>query len=400
MDADGRDVENGIEISSVEQDAEEAILEEMACATRLLGVGLPIVQANILSPSGISKIQKVPALLRQNPNFASFCSPEMMSFGPMHHHRQNGDLQLGQQFKYLWAFRYITQFACSRGRQVEDSKRFLYETVTQHIQLLRDMFSEDVTKGYNDKELAQMLFVDGCALLYFMKNVDDSELVMLKFDQLWCIWKDIILLENQLPAKLLYLLIGSQSREEVKVRFLWCPGICVRIVISSIEKVFPGPFLKIKNKIESLFPKIYWNSYKNIGDLKKAGIQVKVSQTDEWKWLDISFTSNLFRGHLMLPRIVINDLTRYLYHNLIAYEMCPDFRHGFEFYSFFSLMDSFIDDAEDVKELREAGVLENSLGNDEEVAKFFNELGHVLLNKISTTIINMLKSSGKSKSIA
>ncbi|XP_072064182.1 uncharacterized protein [Arachis hypogaea] len=353
MDADGRDVENGIEISSVEQDAEEAILEEMACATRLLGVGLPIVQANILSPSGISKIQKVPALLRQNPNFASFCSPEMMSFGPMHHHRQNGDLQLGQQFKYLWAFRYITQFACSRGRQVEDSKRFLYETVTQHIQLLRDMFSEDVTKGYNDKELAQMLFVDGCALLYFMKNVDDSELVMLKFDQLWCIWKDIILLENQLPAKLLYLLIGDSP---------------VR--------------------------------YKNIGDLKKAGIQVKVSQTDEWKWLDISFTSNLFRGHLMLPRIVINDLTRYLYHNLIAYEMCPDFRHGFEFYSFFSLMDSFIDDAEDVKELREAGVLENSLGNDEEVAKFFNELGHVLLNKISTTIINMLKSSGKSKSIA
>ncbi|QHO52636.1 Putative UPF0481 protein [Arachis hypogaea] len=374
MDADGRDVENGIEISSVEQDAEEAILEEMACATRLLGVGLPIVQANILSPSGISKIQKVPALLRQNPNFASFCSPEMMSFGPMHHHRQNGDLQLGQQFKYLWAFRYITQFACSRGRQVEDSKRFLYETVTQHIQLLRDMFSEDVTKGYNDKELAQMLFVDGCALLYFMKNVDDSELVMLKFDQLWCIWKDIILLENQLPAKLLYLLIGDSP--------------------------------SIPRRGKGTVPVVSWNlcAYcyfiNRKGDLKKAGIQVKVSQTDEWKWLDISFTSNLFRGHLMLPRIVINDLTRYLYHNLIAYEMCPDFRHGFEFYSFFSLMDSFIDDAEDVKELREAGVLENSLGNDEEVAKFFNELGHVLLNKISTTIINMLKSSGKSKSIA
>ncbi|XLS47182.1 hypothetical protein HN51_021540 [Arachis hypogaea] len=389
MDADGRDVENGIEISSVEQDAEEAILEEMACATRLLGVGLPIVQANILSPSGISKIQKVPALLRQNPNFASFCSPEMMSFGPMHHHRQNGDLQLGQQFKYLWAFRYITQFACSRGRQVEDSKRFLYETVTQHIQLLRDMFSEDVTKGYNDKELAQMLFVDGCALLYFMKNVDDSELVMLKFDQLWCIWKDIILLENQLPAKLLYLLIGDSpvrrdDDSEVPTHILDC-----------IRSYYSYKGSQSREEV-----KIYWNSYKNIGDLKKAGIQVKVSQTDEWKWLDISFTSNLFRGHLMLPRIVINDLTRYLYHNLIAYEMCPDFRHGFEFYSFFSLMDSFIDDAEDVKELREAGVLENSLGNDEEVAKFFNELGHVLLNKISTTIINMLKSSGKSKSIA
>ncbi|KAL4393598.1 hypothetical protein S245_004208 [Arachis hypogaea] len=140
-------------------------------------------------------------------------------------------------------------------------------------------------------------------------------------------------------------------------------------------------------------------SYKNIGDLKEAGIQVKVSQTDEWKWLDISFISNLFRGQLMLPQIVINDLTRSLYHNLIAYEMCPNFLHRFEFCFFFSLMDSFIDDAEDVKELREAGVLQNSLGNDEEVAKFFNELGHVVPSKDLTTIINMVKSSGKSKSI-
>ncbi|XLR53310.1 hypothetical protein S83_003982, partial [Arachis hypogaea] len=130
-------------------------------------------------------------------------------------------------------------------------------------------------------------------------------------------------------------------------------------------------------------------SYKNIGDLKEAGIQVKVSQTDEWKWLDISFISNLFRGQLMLPQIVINDLTRSLYHNLIAYEMCPNFLHRFEFCFFFSLMDSFIDDAEDVKELREAGVLQNSLGNDEEVAKFFNELGHVVPSKDLTTIINM-----------
>ncbi|XLU44818.1 hypothetical protein S245_039632, partial [Arachis hypogaea] len=58
-----------------------------------------------------SKIQKVPAFLREKSNFSRYCSPRMISLGPIHHREQNGDLQLGQQFKYLWAFRYIEQFA-------------------------------------------------------------------------------------------------------------------------------------------------------------------------------------------------------------------------------------------------------------------------------------------------
>ncbi|QHO47262.1 hypothetical protein HN51_016651 [Arachis hypogaea] len=45
-------------------------------------------------------------------------------------------------------------------------------------------------------------------------------------------------------------------------------------------------------------------------------------------------------------------------------------------------MHSLIDDAEDVKELRLAGVFQNLLGSDEELAKFFNELGHDLPTKL------------------
>ncbi|KAL4393601.1 hypothetical protein AHAS_Ahas02G0068300 [Arachis hypogaea] len=175
-------------------------------------------------------------------------------------------------------------------QDTEDAKVFLYGTVTQHLQELRNLFSsKDVTEGYNNEELVQMLVVDGCALLYFMCNINDRnpKPLMLKFDQLWCIWREIILLENQLSAKLLNLHTGT----------------------------------------------------------------------------------------------VINDLTPYLYHNLIAYEMCPAFNHDFEFFSYFSLMDSLIDDAEDVKDLRAAGVLQNLLGSDEDVAKLFNELGHVLSHK-------------------
>ncbi|MED6169182.1 hypothetical protein PIB30_019115 [Stylosanthes scabra] len=409
-----RDVENDIEFFSVESsDAEEPTSrtnmnypEEMARATRLLGVELPIIlEANIQGPSSSrSKIQKVPALLLQDSNFTRYCSPKMISFGPIHHRRQTDDLQLGQQFKCLWAFRYIEQFA-----SIEESV---------------------------DEELTQMLFVDGCALLYFMDNIDDQhpESLMLKLDQLLYIWRDVILLENQLPVKLLDLLITGAHGHDNNLKslmfnflFMGLPKKNKELAMLQGEDVKDPTHLldyirsyffyagKSQSKVDTKkkskgeenmtyryscapsfllllrtlfagkisFQEVdhYWHRYKNIGDLRKAGIRVKASKT-EWRWGNISFTSNLFSGKLMLPGIVIDDTTPYFYHNLVAYEMCPDFHNNFEFCSYFSLMDSFIDDAEDVKELRAAGILQNLLGNDEEVAKLFNELGNVLPSKL------------------
>ena len=43
--------------------------------------------------------------------------------------------------------------------------------------------------------------------------------------------------------------------------------------------------------------------------------------------------------------------------------------------SYISFLDSLINEANDVKLLRKAGVLYNFLGSDEEVAKLFNEIG-------------------------
>ncbi|XLT46281.1 hypothetical protein HN873_038885 [Arachis hypogaea] len=339
MDADGRNVENGIEISVVEP---KGILEEMSQATRLLGVQLPTLEIKIQRPSHRSKIQKVPAFLREKSNFSRYCSPRMISLGPIHHREQNGDLQLGQQFKYLWAFRYIEQFARTSGRKdTEDAKVFLYGTVTQHLQELRNLFSKDVTEGYNNEELVQMLVVDGCALLYFMCKIDDrdSRPLMLKFDQLWCIWREIILLENQLPAKLLNLLTGGSRFQlnRILFRFLsMClpkkkqdlvtfsqrydednvPTHLLDYILSyytdyilsyyTYEETVFRPFFNIKKAFRSLFPEAdYWHRYKNIGILKKR----------------------------------------------------------------------------DVKDLRAAGVLQNLLGSDEDMAKLFNELGHVLPHK-------------------
>ncbi|MBA0654804.1 hypothetical protein Goklo_021735 [Gossypium klotzschianum] len=54
--------------------------------------------------------------------------------------------------------------------------------------------------------------------------------------------------------------------------------------------------------------------------------------------------------------------------------MCPDFHNDFTVTSYMCFLDLLIDEAEDVKDLRDAGILYNRLGSDEEVAKLFNKM--------------------------
>ncbi|PPD79262.1 hypothetical protein GOBAR_DD23811 [Gossypium barbadense] len=66
--------------------------------------------------------------------------------------------------------------------------------------------------------------------------------------------------------------------------------------------------------------------------------------------------------------------------NLIAYEMCPDFyNNNFTVTSYMGFLDSLIDEAEDVKELRHSGILYNRLGSDKEVAKLIKKMNMVLV---------------------
>jgi hypothetical protein len=113
-------------------------------------------------------------------------------------------------------------------------------------------------------------------------------------------------------------------------------------------------------------------TFRNVQDLKAAGIKFESSGTRNP--MDINYSEGLLFAKLTLPEIVVNNMTAPVFHNLIAYEMCPDFDNNYEICSFASFMDRIIDYPEDVKELRSKGILINRLGSDEEVANFFNIL--------------------------
>lgn len=104
--------------------------------------------------------------------------------------------------------------------------------------------------------------------------------------------------------------------------------------------------------------------------MKAAGIKVKRINSN--CPIDITFSSGFFSGELKIPDIVVDDTIAPTYLNLLAYEACPDFANKYEISSYVELLDSLIDHADDVKELRDAGVLHNGLGSDDDVATLFN----------------------------
>ncbi|KAI5388344.1 hypothetical protein KIW84_074148 [Lathyrus oleraceus] len=107
----------------------------------------------------------------------------------------------------------------------------------------------------------------------------------------------------------------------------------------------------------------------NIQELKSNGIRIKSSESSI---IDMSFSHRWLIGELTLPEIVLDDLTISIFLNLIAYEMCPDFRNDYGISTFLAFINSLIRVPEDVKDLRLAGILFSNYGTDDELIKLFH----------------------------
>ncbi|KAA8517210.1 hypothetical protein F0562_017538 [Nyssa sinensis] len=87
---------------------------------------------------------------------------------------------------------------------------------------------------------------------------------------------------------------------------------------------------------------------------------------------DINFSYFLY-GRLTLPPLIFNDLTKTIFINAIAQEVCTE--NEFVFSSYVKFLDLLIDNADDVKAMQSAGILKNIQGNEEELANFINIIG-------------------------
>lgn len=301
------------------------------------------------------KIQQVPFLLRDNKNVAKYFEPKVVSFGPIHHGKPK--YQLAEENKLLLANKFVEE--SGEGKKAES----LYVEIEKKIKQLREYFDEEVNKKYEDDEyLAWMLFVDGCAVLQFIYYAVEDKFKDLKIkdDRVVFGVADLFLLENQLPYQLLEDLMElSENKKRFKdsidsfiERHANCkdkktsiekpPADDDKKTSISIEKppadddrktsigikkaeMPPAHLLDrlrtrllrdSKNKSNDEYMSMgqkgqdNWQSYRNIQELKAAGIQLKPSESSSLA--DVSFTDhpfNFYPGFIYLPRITVDDST-------------------------------------------------------------------------------------------
>ncbi|KAK4581106.1 hypothetical protein RGQ29_024679 [Quercus rubra] len=325
------------------------------------------------------KIQKV-LLLRDHKHFQKYCEPWVVSIGPIHH--GNPKYRLAEEYKLALAESFIEE----SGKTDKE----LYMVIKNNIEQLRKCFDEEVIHNYHDDEaLSWMLFVDGCATLKFIHSVVEKKdkRFQIKNGQLAFVQRDLFLLENQLPYRILADLIQN-SNESEKLRESVQSFIDMQSMTRKTQEKPPNKkpvhlLDLLRNRLlgsTSISHGNYsdqedWHSFRNVQELKAVGIHLKSSKD---RCLgNITFTQiwKFYGGILSLPPITVNDSTVPKFFNLMAYELSSDFENDYGVTSYISFLDSLIDESKDVMDLRKAGILRNFLGSDDEVAQVFNEIG-------------------------
>ncbi|KAG8391204.1 hypothetical protein BUALT_Bualt01G0163500 [Buddleja alternifolia] len=357
------------------------------------------------------RIHRVPPQIRSNRN--EIYDPMAVSLGPYHHGKP--DLRRAQEFKYTsldW---------CASGS--DHKKRIFYNKVLEIIHEIRDCYADiSSVDKYDDKALALMMLLDACFIINFMETRTRRENNFHEWRD--CLGMaaaisftscDIMVLENQIPFKVIKLLIGLRYGERKEGKQLiheflgWIlvgksrlcripreeeePPLHIleayrRVIVEEkssdnepsqqpgIAFNFRWPqFMRRRSKKkEYIYDQTEWISQtgRSVMDLKAKGIKFRPSSFGLIR--EVKFKSFAFHGQLQLPMGYLSERTRVILSNMIAYEISPDSNTDLAVLSFASFMKSLIQSPSDVKELQERGIWLNKFSNNEEVVKFIKEI--------------------------
>ncbi|KAK3019467.1 hypothetical protein RJ639_005151 [Escallonia herrerae] len=381
-------------------------------------------------------IHKISPMLRTDKSNEKEYDPVVVSLGPYHHNK--GELQLAEKFKPRTLLMFL---ASCPGKTIDD----LCERVLAMVDIARSCYVEGSTDAYDDKEFSRMMLLDACFILSVIcseifqrrymgnqtlptKNTnfqltpslgarDQKEVdpvVLLYHEHLgalgWAnIFRDMFLLENQVPYEVLRVLINFRSNvgnepEETMNSFVdfivHRQGTSMpegRTLSTSISQRRPSHLLEMyrtsflrfdSNQKHSPKAKFrvdgknrftnYTHSCRSATELKAKGINFRPSTGKSLT--DIDFNSFGFYGQLEIPSRVITPSAKATFLNLIAYEMSPHTPNDFSVTSYIGFMKSLINHPDDVKVLRSNHILLNKLNSDEELAKMYVEISIPTVN--------------------
>ncbi|OAY81990.1 uncharacterized protein LOC109708742 [Ananas comosus] len=270
---------------------------------------------------------------------------------------------------------------------MKPNARAFFNKVVEIVGECRDCYNGGSLPLMSKDEFTRMLFIDGCFILQFIDQAvkNDMKDFTVSAHLQGFILRDMFLRENQLPYCLLEKLMEAKSVDIDKFvdQVADTQGQWQKMEKENSSKSIDGEHehLLARLRMRQLGPGDQtpqlawgsnWQSFRSAKGLIESGIKLRWEKTSFLH--DVKFTPCLVWGKLSLPRIVIDDLTRSRLLNMIALEMCSTAGGDYGITSLVWFLDLLIDHADDVKELRQAGVLLNALGSDEQVVEMFDEI--------------------------
>ncbi|KAF5933849.1 hypothetical protein HYC85_030020 [Camellia sinensis] len=140
-----------------------------------------------------------------------------------------------------------------------------------------------------------------------------------------------------------------------------------RTVVQENKEEGEGHDAAIQEEKEGTTPKSPEIAMHSVTRLRGTGIIFETK--DSTKFTDIEFKE----GKLLIPPLLIHDLTKSIFLNLMAFEQCYPHCDSY-FTSYISFMDELINSPNDVEHLYEKRIIVHQLGSEEDVATLFNNL--------------------------
>ncbi|XP_072968018.1 UPF0481 protein At3g47200-like [Typha angustifolia] len=334
-------------------------------------------------------ISRAPAYVRTGNE--KLYEPMVITIGPYHH---DWELEAMEKRKLLFV----------RDLLARSTTKAILEVLLGRMKALeneaRRCYSERI--DLTSKDFVKMMLLDGCFVIEYLLKFKEEKL----FSGVYFIHTDLILMENQIPffiiEGLFELLVGgaAESRpflvELIRHMYLKVPSLKIHdsglpppAKIHHLLHLYwhwavPGdkkpsvsdqhspPLERLICRLFSCFP---WRKpvketsfIPSATELHEAGVTLRKKASPR-HMLDITFRN----GVMEIPLKKIEDLTKPILTNLVAFEQSM-LDGPKNITSFSVLMDSLISKEKDVAILQRCGVIDNWLGSEDEVSRFFNKL--------------------------
>ncbi|KAI4356933.1 hypothetical protein L6164_000914 [Bauhinia variegata] len=285
-------------------------------------------------------IYEVPQSLRKEENLSAY-TPQYVSIGPIHHNRKD-NLKTMEKLKRTYRKYFETRL--TDGKASLEKHRCYLEQHEQEIRLCYSKKFDDHIFEHNDIEgknkfldmiKLDAIFIMELFIITVIEPKPESDLPLPKPWMLAGIWKDLLLLENQLP---MFVLENASTKMKTAIK-LDAAGITIEKQEEEKQKI---EFKK--GKFLNIFP-----------------------------FLSMIPWMKCFKARFIIPQLDVDDTTELLYRNIIALEQCLYTEQPY-ISSYIAILDRLIDNEEDTQFLMDKGIINHTMGSSKEVAGLFNNL--------------------------